>query len=89
MVVKQFNRDEVQTMYNPTPGRGVTFIRVFKDHQRQEWRRKRNGEITVREYDRTFLLGQNTTTMCNGFESVEIQSSVNIYDGKFPWLDYE
>ena len=89
MVVKQFNGEELQTMYNPTPGRGLAFIRVFKDHSRQEWRRKRSGEITIRDYDKTFHIGQNTTEMCNLLDSCRTtEVSVDIFDGKFLWLTY-
>ena len=89
LVVKQFNKDEVQTMYNPTPGRGLAFIRVFRGQERQEWRRKRSGEITVKDYDKTFHIGENATTICTTVENCRLtEASVNIYDGKFLWLSY-
>ena len=88
MVVKQFDTNEVQTMYNPTPSRGLTFIRVFKDQARQEWRRKRNGEITIKHLDRTFRFWENeTTNVCDKHDNCRAtNASVAIYDGQFPWL---
>ena len=88
MVMKQFSKDEVQTMYNPTPSRGLAFIRVFKDQARQEWRRKRNGEITIKYFDRIFRVWENeTTTECDSLDNCRAtKASINIYDGQFPWL---
>ena len=88
MVVKQFNSDEVQTMYNPTPGRGLAFIRVFKDQARQEWRQKRNGEISVKYFGRTFLVRENKTlSVCEDLENCRAtKASIHIFDGQFPWL---
>ena len=88
LVVKQFSADEVQTMYNPTPARGLAFIRVFKDDARQEWRQKRNGEISIKYLDRTFRVWENkTTTVCDTTDNCRAtKASVSIYDGQFPWL---
>ena len=90
LVVKQFRTDEVQTMYNPTPGRGLDFIRVFKDQARQEWRQKRNGEISIKYLDRTFRLWDNkTAAVCDNQDNCRATKvSIEIYDGKFLWLTY-
>ena len=90
LVVKQFSTDEVQTMYNPTPARGLAFIRVFKGDARQEWRQKRNGEISIKYWDRTYRVwGNQTTTVCDNLDNCRAaEASIEIYDGKFPWLTY-
>ena len=89
MVVKQFDKEELQTMYNPTPGRGLAFIRVVRGKESQEWRRNRRGEITVTDHDKTFHLGENTTRMCTASDKCTAKKvSVSIRDGKFLWLTY-
>lgn len=81
-------------MYNPTPARIMTFVRVFNNHQCQQWTRNRTGDIIVKFKEDIYILSPNITLACKTeinhrrYQDCteEANVDISIYDSKFPWL---